>query len=41
MAGGVGIETVFGWVAGVDRIKSIEIMCRDVIPAVAGFPAPS
>ena len=32
---GMGIETVFGWVVGVDRIKPIEIMGRDVIPAVA------
>ena len=36
---GMGIETVFGWVVGVDRIKPIEIMGRDVIPEVAQFPA--
>jgi F420-dependent oxidoreductase-like protein len=33
----LGIETVFGWVVGVDRIKPIEIMGRDVIPAVAAL----
>jgi alkanesulfonate monooxygenase SsuD/methylene tetrahydromethanopterin reductase-like flavin-dependent oxidoreductase (luciferase family) len=32
---GMGIETVFGWVVGVDRIKPIEIMAREVIPAIA------
>jgi alkanesulfonate monooxygenase SsuD/methylene tetrahydromethanopterin reductase-like flavin-dependent oxidoreductase (luciferase family) len=32
---GMGIETVMGWVVGVDRIRPIEIMGRDVIPAVA------
>lgn len=35
--GSMGIETVFGWVVGVDRIKPIEIMGREVIPAVAAF----
>jgi F420-dependent oxidoreductase-like protein len=30
-----GIETVSGWVVGVDRIKPIEIMAREVIPAAA------
>jgi F420-dependent oxidoreductase-like protein len=34
---GMGIETVFGWVVGVDRIKPIEIMGREVIPAVASL----
>jgi F420-dependent oxidoreductase-like protein len=34
---GMGIETVFGWVVGVDRIAPIEIMGRDVIPEVAAF----
>ena len=29
---GMGIETVFGWVVGVDKIRPIEIMGRDVIP---------
>jgi alkanesulfonate monooxygenase SsuD/methylene tetrahydromethanopterin reductase-like flavin-dependent oxidoreductase (luciferase family) len=38
---GMGIETVFGWVVGVDKIKPLEIMGRDVIPAVAAFPSPS
>jgi len=38
---GMGIETVFGWVVGVDRIEPIEIMGREVIPAVASLgPAP-
>ena len=32
---GMGIGTVFGWVVGVDRITPIEIMGREVIPAVA------
>jgi len=31
---GLGIETVFGWVVGVDRLTPIEVMGRDVIPAV-------
>jgi hypothetical protein len=31
----MGIETVFGWVVGVDRITPIETMGREVIPAVA------
>jgi F420-dependent oxidoreductase-like protein len=32
---GMGIETVFGWVVGVDRITPMEIMGREVIPAAA------
>jgi len=32
---GMGIETVFGWVVGVDQIAPIEIMGREVIPAAA------
>jgi len=32
---GMGIETVLGWVVGVDRITPIEVMGREVIPAVA------
>ncbi len=32
---GMGIETVFGWVVGVERIAPLEIMGREVIPAVA------
>jgi len=32
---GMGIETVFGWVVGVDRITPLEIMGREVIPAAA------
>ena len=31
----MGIETVFGWVVGVDRLKALEVMRREVIPAVA------
>jgi F420-dependent oxidoreductase-like protein len=34
----LGIETVFGWVVGVDRITPIEVMGREVIPAVAELP---
>jgi len=32
---GMGIETVYGWVVGVDRITPLEIMGREVIPAAA------
>jgi F420-dependent oxidoreductase-like protein len=32
---GMGIQSVFGWVVGVDRIRSLEVMAREVIPAVA------
>jgi hypothetical protein len=32
---GMGVQTVFGWVVGVDRITPLEIMGREVIPAVA------
>jgi F420-dependent oxidoreductase-like protein len=31
----MGIGTVFGWVVGVDRITPLEVMGREVIPAVA------
>jgi F420-dependent oxidoreductase-like protein len=31
----LGIETVFGWVVGVDQIHPLEIMAREVIPAAA------
>jgi F420-dependent oxidoreductase-like protein len=31
----LGIETVYGWVVGVDQITPLEIMGREVIPAVA------
>ena len=34
---GMGIETVLGWVVGVDRITPIEIMAREVIPATLNF----
>jgi hypothetical protein len=33
--GGMAIETVIGWVVGVERIRPIEITGREVIPAVA------
>ena len=32
---GLGVESVIGWVVGVDRIRPIEIMGREVIPAAA------
>ena len=32
---GLGIETVLGWVVGMDRITPLEVMGREVIPAVA------
>lgn len=32
---GMGIQTVLGWVVGVDQITPIEIMGREVIPAAA------
>jgi F420-dependent oxidoreductase-like protein len=31
----LGVQTVIGWVVGVDRMTPIEIMGREVIPAVA------
>ena len=31
----LGIETVIGWVVGVDRIDPIQVMGREVIPAIA------
>ena len=34
---GLGIETVIGFVRGVDKITPLEIIGRDVIPAVADF----
>ncbi len=34
---GLGVETVIGWVVGVDRMTPLEIMGREVIPAVAGL----
>jgi F420-dependent oxidoreductase-like protein len=33
--GSMGIQSVFGWVVGVDRIKPLEIMGREVIPVAA------
>lgn len=38
---GLGVETVIGWVVGVDRITPIEIMGREVIPAIADLAPPS
>jgi alkanesulfonate monooxygenase SsuD/methylene tetrahydromethanopterin reductase-like flavin-dependent oxidoreductase (luciferase family) len=32
---GLGIEMVFGWVVGVDRISPLEIMAKEVIPVAA------
>lgn len=34
---GMGIETVFGWVVGVERIGPLEIMGREVIPVGHGL----
>jgi alkanesulfonate monooxygenase SsuD/methylene tetrahydromethanopterin reductase-like flavin-dependent oxidoreductase (luciferase family) len=34
---GMGIQTVFGAVPQVDRINPLEVLGREVIPAVAGF----
>jgi hypothetical protein len=31
----MGIQSVFGWVVGVDRITPLEVMGRDVIAEVA------
>ena len=33
--GSMGIDTVFGWVVGVDRLSPLEVMGREVIPVVA------
>ncbi len=33
--GSMGIQTVFGWVVGVDSLKPLELMHREVIPAIA------
>jgi alkanesulfonate monooxygenase SsuD/methylene tetrahydromethanopterin reductase-like flavin-dependent oxidoreductase (luciferase family) len=33
----MGIQTVSGWVVGMERITPIEIMAREVIPAAAEF----
>jgi F420-dependent oxidoreductase-like protein len=35
----LGIETVYGWVVGLERITPIEIMGREVIPAAAELRA--
>jgi F420-dependent oxidoreductase-like protein len=35
--GGLGIQTVIGFVIGVDQITPLEIMGREVIPIAAGF----
>lgn len=31
----MGIETVFGWVVGVETIEPLEVIGREVIPVVA------
>jgi alkanesulfonate monooxygenase SsuD/methylene tetrahydromethanopterin reductase-like flavin-dependent oxidoreductase (luciferase family) len=36
---GIGIETVIGWVVGVDRIRPLEVMAREVIPAATELRA--
>jgi F420-dependent oxidoreductase-like protein len=36
---GMGIESVFGWVVGVDQITPLEVMGRKVIPLVAALGA--
>jgi F420-dependent oxidoreductase-like protein len=35
----LGVETVYGWVVGMERITPIEIMGREVIPAAAELRA--
>jgi len=37
----MGIDTVFGWVVGVDQLKPLEVMAREVIPAAAELRAQS
>jgi alkanesulfonate monooxygenase SsuD/methylene tetrahydromethanopterin reductase-like flavin-dependent oxidoreductase (luciferase family) len=34
---GMGIQSAFGWVVGVDQVAPIEIMGREVIPAAAAM----
>jgi len=36
---GMGIQSVFGWVVGVEQITPLEIMGRDVIPVAAELGA--
>jgi F420-dependent oxidoreductase-like protein len=36
---GMGIQTVLGWVVGVDRIEPLKVMAREVIPAAAELAA--
>ena len=36
---GMGIQSVFGWVVGVDQIKPLEIIGREVIPVAAELGA--
>ncbi len=33
----MGIQTVFGWVVGAEQLTPLEIIGREVIPAVANF----
>ena len=34
---GMGIQSAFGWVVGVDQVRPIEVMGREVIPAAAAM----
>jgi F420-dependent oxidoreductase-like protein len=34
----LGIQTVFGWVVGVERIEPLEIMAREVFPVIREWP---
>jgi F420-dependent oxidoreductase-like protein len=36
---GMGIQTVHGWVVGVDKLKPLEVMAREVIPAASELAA--
>jgi hypothetical protein len=35
----LGIQTVLGWVIGMDQIRPLEIMGREVLPAAAALQA--
>lgn len=37
--GELGVETVLGWVVGVEQLRPLEIMGRDVVPAAAEIGA--
>jgi F420-dependent oxidoreductase-like protein len=36
---GLGVQTVLGWVVGVEQIKPLEVMAREVIPAAVELGA--